>query len=688
MMRRVHSSNAVVAACIAMVSAGALSCHEKASGVTVTLVARADDELDLAAASWPPTATVRQVRLYDPLRLELDVDPTSTPSAWTVRVPGACPEEVRVRGTGTPPRIELKAMIDRPPEQAQVGFDAPFEIVLHAGCEAARAGHVEWRQTEGPPLELRVEESGFRLASRTLPLAATHDPNVPWGIVSFSQRTRGAYTFEARWVGDGPKVRRLVHVASAARASGIPNVALGQRVFLGGAGWKVHERPRGGLANVGGASGMASFEPDALGRWELEDDGGHALALRVGTHEGTPLDCGRSECHAQATNAAQTSPMTHVLEWGLEGRFGQTYDLRCAVACHAVGEPGLKDGGFMHVAREMNVPFPTPGPGAWERLPRALHRLGSVGCTTCHGTGFIPEPTSRWTILRADVCATCHDAPPRYQHVVAWAGSRMAASDVSPEARAGECAQCHTTAGYLAAIGVKPVRELPPQASPMGISCVACHAPHSAHEARALVREVAVSDDFVSTAWEKANRVCISCHSPSGPSGASSSVGRAMARAPFATAAAVLFQQRDRLPGAAPAPESPHAARGCIGCHATKDPSASEHGRSHTFKASAAQCVSCHAGGTPVERPGRDGTLVRERALSLLARFVARGVVAQGGGKDGAPPHARSMRVTDDGPLGRAASNVLLVVEDPAAGIHNAPYARALLDAAEAALSK
>jgi hypothetical protein len=50
-----------------------------------------------------------------------------------------------------------------------------------------------------------------------------------------------------------------------------------------------------------------------------------------------------------------------------------------------------------------------------------------------------------------------------------------------------------------------------------------------------------------------------------------------------------------------------------------------------------------------------------------------------------APAHAGdgdSVRVDRRTPLGRATWDLLLVLEDPAAGAHNARYARALLEAA------
>jgi hypothetical protein len=47
------------------------------------------------------------------------------------------------------------------------------------------------------------------------------------------------------------------------------------------------------------------------------------------------------------------------------------------------------------------------------------------------------------------------------------------------------------------------------------------------------------------------------------------------------------------------------------------------------------------------------------------------------------PIHANGARFDRATPRGRAAWDVALVLEDPAADVHNAPYARLLLDAAE-----
>jgi hypothetical protein len=138
--------------------------------------------------------------------------------------------------------------------------------------------------------------------------------------------------------------------------------------------------------------------------------------------------------------------MTTVLARALAGGLGADYVPECAIACHAVGEPGLADGGFVNVARALGYLLPHhPEPDPWPGVPRALRRLAGVGCTACHGPAAIPEPESRWAILRSDVCAFCHDAPPRYRHVQAWRSSKMATPSqaaLSRERSAG-CDGCH-----------------------------------------------------------------------------------------------------------------------------------------------------------------------------------------------------------------------------------------------------
>ena len=363
--------------------------------------------------------------------------------------PALCPVSF---GRSTGAVQTASARFDVGADRAQVGFDAPFAIDVTVGCKDAAGGHVEWKQIDGLPLAgWTVGDRGLSLHARTLPMDATHPQLPPWGIVPASPTTQGRYVLEATWVGDGAPVTQTVTVTSMARATGVPSVAVGQRVLLAGSGWHVQAPPPGGQALVKTEGLLATFTADAPGHWMLQDGAGRFLGLRAGRYDSTPLGCGTSQCHKDEHDASVASPMTHALEKFL-AEPGAPHDVSCMLDCHVLGERGLHDGGFLDRAAKAGWSGATRG--SWDAMPRTLRRLGGVGCTGCHGPGAIPERTASRAILRVDVCATCHDAPPAYTHVAEWASSAMARSDASPATRATfACARCHMTAGFVAAEG-------------------------------------------------------------------------------------------------------------------------------------------------------------------------------------------------------------------------------------------
>ena len=512
---------------------------------------------------------------------------------------------------------------------------------------------------------------------------------LPWGVVPLSPRTRGEVVLEATWRdGRGAEERHEVRVAAAARARGLPNTPLDARVYLGGAGWHVDACPRGGTAALATSGGATSLRPDVAGDWRLIDGGGRALTLHAARYDQTPLDCGRSECHAAVATASAASPMTTVLARGLPpardghgATFGDGYP-GCALACHATGEPGLADGGFTSVMTELGID--ALAPRAWQSLPASLRRLGGVGCLACHGPGALPEASARWSVLRADVCATCHDAPARYGHVAAWRTTAMARSD--RDARAGTeraCARCHTTWGFLAHDGAEAARvdrRPPADVGPVGVTCAACHAVHE-HGAKhapalALLREVprpAVLADAIVPAPVEKSQVCLGCHAPDAADGA-----------PAASAAALWLGRGglDPATGATLSGPTPHVslAGGCVGCHAS-GPAELERGACHAVVAGRAACARCHAKAFPADE-------LAGRARTLWTTWRARVGDASPPVLGDAPPHPRGARLDRGTPLGRAAWDVALVLEDPAAAAHNAPYARLLLAAAERAFNE
>jgi hypothetical protein len=279
----------------------------------------------------------------------------------------------------------------------------------------------------------------------------------------------------------------------------------------------------------------------------------------------------------------------------------------------------------------------------------------------------------------------------------------MARADATPGVRDDPaCARCHTTAGFLDAIGVRPAqrsartseeesiaetsaergrrgdRVPPPDVGLAGIACAACHAAHGEDVGRALVRRVRRPELLVSAAVLDAapvTGICLPCHTPDDGD------------APPQASAAALWLGRggSRIAGGEPLDgEAPHAsvADGCIGCHAAPRPGLEvERGAGHAFGVDRAACARCHAT-EPSERAAR-GASIEGRARRVAEELAARGLLPAPGAF---PAHA-SARANDtallDPAAARAVRNALLVLEDPAAAEHNAPYARALLDEVE-----
>lgn len=665
-----------------LVAVGACSGAAPEAGPRVIVTTDPQGQLDLAALTTEPPAPHRV--LLAPNRVELTLPPGT--ADVEVRHPEGCTTRLALdaKAAETPAQATMAALIVVPDDQPQLGFDAPFEVRVAPGCDEAKTrGRIEWKRVGPTDVPFTTDEGGWVVRGKTPTLAAAHPAPLPQaGIVAFSPATRGELLLELTFTHgvDGRTIKRRVSVAATPRATGVPTVGLGHEVFLTGTGWTIRQPALGGRAVPIVKGELTSFVPDAQGHWIFSKDG-KEMTLQSGRGDEMPLDCARGDCHANVGVELTGNKMATVFTRGLEGALGDDYDPRCAIACHTAGEPGLADGGFTHVRKDEALTIPTAlGKDAWGRLPRALRRVANVGCVACHGPAAIPAPAARWSILRADVCAICHDAPPRYGHVAAWRSSRMARSDADPRTREGACAGCHTTHGYLAARGIRPIKDEsipPPEVGPVGVSCTACHANHGAHQDTALLRKLDPPASLGAVPAEVAggiSQVCLHCHAPTAANGA-----------PEAAAAALWLGKGGVEVATGKALDGPaqHAAipGGCVGCHReSKDAVVAERGRHHGFQPDAKACVACHKDG-PAEKVDGGAKTIAERAQGLLAKLRARGIVRGDG-----PPHAGAGVVPKDGPLANAARNVLLVAEDPAAAAHNAAYARRLLDEAATVL--
>jgi len=665
----------VLALAIVFALTATLSCRSSGrSPSIVVIVLPSGPSVDVDRVRFEPSGHVKSVRLDEVKNLAVETDG----AALTAYLPESCPVSIPAGASS----VHASALLRLDGDRAQVGYDAPVELTAVLGCPDAERGQIAWRQVEGPPLAaLSVLDGGRRVRARTLPRAQFFPDPLPPGIVAVSPRTQGRYVLEATLsFANLPAVRRSVTVTSIARSTGLSSLAVSQRVMLGGSGWHVEHAPFGGRAGVEDADGTATFAPDVPGRWTLVDAAGDKMGLQSLTHDRTPLDCGRAECHAAIAAAALSTPMSEALVRPLRSGSASS----CALECHVVGERGLHDGGFFDATDKLG--FRSPAQASFESLPHALERLGGVRCTSCHGPGAIPEPNGRARILRASVCATCHDAPPAYTHVDAWSRSAMARADRSVEARhTPACARCHTTGGFLDAIGVRPRPDASrdPDDAVVGISCSACHAVHGAHVG-ALVRTV---DAPFSLGTEVAARaptaasVCSMCHAPAPDESLPSA------------SSAVLVEGRLRFPTTLGAVEergpAPHALPdGCIGCHGNSSGNGGNGKRTnHSFAVDPATCTTCHAGGGPKETPDASGRTLRDRATALMTKLLR---------ECGAPPlvetphaHPSDAASCKRSPeRARALYAVALVSEDRAAAVHNAAFARALLERAEAAFGQ
>ena len=590
-------------------------------------------------------------------------------------LPGACPRRLDLGqvAANKPAEATLEPLFDVGPSERVVGLAQAFELRALPRCPEADALGTSFEIVGGAGLygvATSADGRRFSAATRATPPSSS---NVASGIVPVSARAQRELHTEIAFrirLANGQRVERRLGVTAVARSSGLSDVALSHPLLLGGKGWRLLEKPAASSASLRSVGKLFELLPDESGRYRLTDGSGRTLSIHSGRYDEMPLDCGRSGCHADIAASARESPMTQALASDLGGCHALS-DPSCASACHATGEPGTADGGFTDVAAAMGLPML---PTEYEDLPRALRRLGGVGCMACHGPTKIPEPSERFALMRNDVCAVCHDAPPRYGHVQALESSRMGHADSSASVRQKPaCARCHTAWG---AVG----RPAPPHDSEtLGLTCATCHDvhPHGVAAAPApaanapshggLLRDFALPTTLPSppASFQGVSRVCIACHSPS------SNTLR-----PEASAAALVAGQGGLEPatGAPLLLEGPHAAapKGCLSCH-DSGPEGLLLGKSHGFRATEQSCERCHDSPKP-----RDPSLAA-RARQLLTRIDP----AHSNGDLGTPWHASYELVLPTPQQTRALRNVLLVLEDPAADVHHPGYARALLDAAE-----
>jgi hypothetical protein len=659
--RDVRGGGTMTRAWLGALALSASACRAESPSVFLSLDVASESGLRLEELEVSPAQARRSLRV-EGHRAVLEL--SRAPGRVTVSAPFACPLELEPDALSDSEQRSLSGLFDFGAPVRVIGFDRPFEVRAVPRCEASRGASATIDVVGGAALaqvELLENRSVFRAKTGTPEALFTRAAP---GLVAVSDRERGATRLRAEVrLSDGRTRAQSLEVAATTRASGLANVALEHEVLIRGDRVELVEAPPGSRARLVRYARGVGLVPDVSGRFVLADGEGR-FTLATGRYDETPLDCGRAECHRRETEGAATTAMTHALARTLDGTRPAS-ETSCTLACHATGEPGRADGGFSHVRSELDIALPP----RFEALPRALVRLGGVGCLACHGPGAVPEPHTRFAVLGRGVCAVCHDSPPRYGHVAAFETSRMARSDSDPRTRESECARCHTSAGALG----RPTLATPVGVT-LGIGCAVCHDPHPDRAPTSpLLRELPRPATMASlpAATSGPSVVCLGCHAPA-----------ATDRAPEASAASLWSASGGVEPesGGALAGTAIHAShpRGCLSCHDAAEPGV-ERGASHGFRANRSRCAPCHAS------PPAPAPEIRTRAGTLRERLEARLGSPPRNPNNSGPPHAER-RALPNSALGRALYDVLLVLEDPAADVHNPAYARLLLDRAEAAL--
>ncbi len=449
-------------------------------------------------------------------------------------------------------------------------------------------------------------------------------------------------------VSDGAHEGRAVaHVRSAAVTGGWPRVETGLDLTVTcgkaedePAEWELVETPAASRALVLEPDRcLARVRADLTGQYVVrEKTSGRRLPFWYGPWVGHE-ECARPECHPNEAATWQGAKHASVFARGIEGGRVPDYGPTCW-GCHTLGQDtGGRSIGFRRAAVAARwTPPSAPAAGTWDRMPAAVRLWANVQCEQCHGPGRF------WTGLSANVCAQCHDAPPRYHIVADWQRSVMSLPPAGSKAARADCASCHSAHGGIARLDGTTARRPKEEPEPQGITCPVCHDPH---EVRFPVQLRRFGDVTLAGRTVAAGRsaVCFACHGawegpPAEPDG----------RAPHAPQGFMLVTPA----GDAPAP---HAAVPdlCVGCHMKKTAAprpplgAPREGRAgeasrgamggHAFvlrgagETLDAACRECHrdvrglavGGGVATRRLVEDTERLRTRLQAAAARLDARG---------------------------------------------------------------
>lgn len=369
----------------------------------------------------------------------------------------------------------------------------------------------------------------------------------------------------------------------------------------------------------------------------------------------------------------------------------------------------------------------------------ATPQLAGVQCENCHGpaANHAANPSDLTTRPRADiagqVCGGCHTGShqPTYDE---WktSGHFAVVEDMNPPGRINSCGRCHSGTARLALVnGLNPSNTVTNDAN-VGITCVVCHDPHQTRAWTNVVTGLVYTNQLryplastnyysLSTSAPFTNRfdinICAQCHNDRGASWTSTS--RPPHHSPQYN---MLLGTLPNVPGGVSGGPAAHAGvefltnnigglllvtNQCVTCHMPTGEY--QHGppevaavTGHKFAVTSyGACVDCHGSGANADSVRTWRELFADQIEQVKDKLdnwaltkapdVLRtnyGVLAweytsPGDLSSGSPgPSETEQRTLIPDNIKKARFYLYLVLYDGSYGLHNGPYAFALLDSA------
>ena len=283
--------------------------------------------------------------------------------------------------------------------------------------------------------------------------------------------------------------------------------------------------------------GRTLLRPDAVGDY--------TVSVQVdGTTNGTPISLAATNkvtggtyigvndavcqvCHAADIAEYETTGHATFFTRMINGETGY-YKASC-IECHTVGfdeTAGADNGGFDDVALDETWTFPTNLVATnWASMSPALQNKANIQCENCHGPasqhklgGFAGVPGDRKisVSLSSGNCAQCHDAMTHHVKNFEWNQTLHATGAVYYVTQSGgSCKACHSGLGFIASVDDDYASYTDVVGTgEEGISCAACHDPHSddgPHQLR-VVPDVTLKDGSTTITNAGAGMLCMQCH--------------------------------------------------------------------------------------------------------------------------------------------------------------------------------